>query len=163
MDIALTHRFDHPIADVWAMMHDPEAHIAKFTSMGHRDLEVIRQDVTDDTLDLVLRRTVEIDVPSVAKKFITPTNTVTSTDHWERRSDTECGGHYEVDIKGVPVESHGVTELVADGDGTSYTVTLTVKVKVPLVGDKVAKALRGQLEDQLRAEFAAGDAWLAAH
>ena len=163
MDIALTHHFDHPIADVWAMMHDPAAHVAKFESMGHKDLEVISEELTDTSLDLQIRRTVEIEVPSVAKKFITPTNTVTSTDHWERRSDGECGGHFEVDIKGVPVESKGTTLLVADDDGAGcrYDVTLQVKVKVPLVGEKVAGALRGQLEDQLRSEFAAGDTWLS--
>lgn len=164
MDIALTHHFDHPIDAVWAMMHDPAAHVAKFESMGHRDLEVLREDVGDDALDIEIRRNVEIDVPGIARKFITPSNTVTSTDRWERRSDTELGGHFEIDIKGVPVESKGTTHVVPHPDGgCRYDVTLQVKVKVPLVGEKVAQALRGQLEDQLKAEFTAGDAWLAGH
>jgi hypothetical protein len=50
---------------------------------------------------------------------------------------------------------------VADGTGCTYTVRLDVKVKVPLVGDRIAKALRPQLEAQLAQEFEAAEAWLA--
>lgn len=53
--------------------------------------------------------------------------------------------------------------MVPDGDGALYTVDLKVKVKVPLIGEKVAGALKGQLSEQMDQEFAAGDAWLAAH
>lgn len=163
MELSFTHRFDRPIDDVWAMVHDPESHIAKFTSMGHRDLEVISQEQTDSSLDLTIRRTVSVEVPSIASKFIKPENTVTSTDHWERAADGSCSGHYEVDIKGAPAETKGTTSLKADGDGTAYTVKLDVRVKVPMVGDRIAKALKPQLEKQMHEEFAASDAWMASH
>ncbi len=160
--MTLTHRFAHPIDAVWAMLHDPESHVAKFTGMGHRDLEIVSSASTDDSLDLTIRRTVELEVPSVAKKLITPTNTVTSTDHWARESATRLAGSYEVDIKGVPAETRGTTAVVADGaDACTYTIELEVKVKVPLIGEKVAGALKPQLTEQIEAEFAAGDTWLA--
>ena len=162
MDITLTHRFEHSIDDIWSMLHDVDAHVAKFDHMGHRDIEVVSSTVEDDAIDVTLRRVVEIDVPSVARKFLQPTNTVTSVDHWERDADG-CRGHYEVDIKGVPVESRGTTSVKADGDGCVYTVDLMVKVKVPLIGEKIAGALRGQLEDQVRSEFTACEAWLESH
>ena len=160
----MSHHFDRPADEVWEMFHDPESHVAKFTSMGHRDLEVLEQTITDRTLDLTIRRTVELEVPSIAKKLLSPSNTVTSTDHWEQRADGTCGGHYSVDIKGVPIQTTGSTTLVDDGaGGCDSTVQLTVKVKVPMVGEKVAGALRPQLEAQLEAEFAASEAWLAEH
>lgn len=160
----MAHHFDHPAERVWEMFHDPASHIAKFTTMGHRDLEVLEEARTDDTLDLTIRRTVELEVPSIAKRVITPTNTVTSVDHWERRADGTYGGHYSVDIKGVPAKTSGRTNLVeADDGGADYTVELEVKVSVPLIGEKVAGALRPQLEAQLEAEFAACETWLAAH
>ena len=161
MEITFTHRFSVPVDDVWAMVHDPESHVAKFTRMGHTDIEVLAQEVTDSSLDLTIRRQVEMEIPSIAAKFLSPKNTVTSTDHWERAGDGSCSGHFSVDIKGAPAESKGTTKLVADGDGTAYTVTLDVKVKVPLVGDKVAKALKPQLERQMHEEFEAAEAWLA--
>ena len=66
MDLTLSHHFDADIDTVWAMVHDPQSHIAKFESMGHRDLEVLDEQVTDDALDLTLKRIVEIEVPSIA-------------------------------------------------------------------------------------------------
>lgn len=163
MQFTLSHRFDRSIDDVWAMLRDPASHVAKFTSMGHRDLEVLDEQATDDSLDLTIRRLVDIDVPSVAAKFVKPTNTVTSVDHWARQADGTLAGHYEVDIKGVPATTKGTTSVVPDGDGALYSVTLDVKVKVPVVGDRVAKALRPQLEAQMGEEFAACDTWLAEH
>jgi hypothetical protein len=67
-----------------------------------------------------------------------------------------------VDIKGVPAKTSGRTRLVAAPDGgADYTVELEVKVSVPLIGEKVAGALRPQLEAQLESEFAACETWLA--
>lgn len=161
MELTFTHRFDRSIDEVWAMVHDPASHVAKFTRMGHRDLEVVDEVVTDSSLDLTIRRQVDIDVPSVAAKFISPSNTVTSVDHWERAADGTLSGHYSVDIKGAPAETRGTTAVRPDGDGSLYTVVLDVKVKVPLVGDRVAKALRPQLEHQMEQEFEAAEAWLS--
>lgn len=163
MEISFTHRFARPVDDVWAMFHDPAAHVAKFERMGHTDLEVLDEQVTDDAIDLTIRRQVTVEVPSIAAKFISPSNTVTSHDHWQRDDADTCRGHYTVDIKGAPAETKGTTRLVADGDGCTYTVALDVRVKVPLVGDKVAKALRPQLEAQMQQEFDAAEAWLEAH
>jgi len=164
MKLTVSHHFDLPLDTVWAMFHDPDSHVAKFEAMGHKDLEVLESKVGDDTLDLTIRRTVELEVPSVAKKILSPTNTVTSTDHWERKADGSAGGHYSVDIKGVPAKTSGVTKLVAASDGGSdYTVELEVKVGVPLIGEKIAGALKPQLQKQMEAEFEACDAWLADH
>jgi hypothetical protein len=65
-------------------------------------------------------------------------------------------------MDGVPQRTKGTTSLTANDDGTThYEVEIDVSVKVPLIGDKIAKASKGELEKQLNAEFAAGDAWLA--
>ena len=162
MKLALEHRFTHPVDAVWAMVHDPESHVAKFAAMGHRDIEVVASEVTPSSLDLTLRRQVDMDVPAVAAKLLQPTNTVTSVDHWTRAGDGTLAGRYEVAIKGVPAETRGVTSVVAAGDDAcTYAIELDVKVKVPLVGDRIAKALRPQIEAQVRQEFDACETWLA--
>ena len=161
MKISAIHQFDYPAATVWEMLHNPDSHVAKFARMGHSDIEVVSSEVTDTTLDIVLVRQVEMDIPSVAKKFLQPTNTVTSTDRWEDRGDGTYGGHFSVDIKGAPAESKGITKLVPINDvACEYTLEVAVKVKVPLVGEKIAGALRPQLETQLQGEFEAAEAWL---
>lgn len=164
MDISLTHHFDRPFADVWAMLLDPEAHVAKYQHMGHRDVEVQKAVPGDDALEITIVRQVDIDVPGVAKKFINPSNTVTSKDRWDRAEDGSGRGRSDVEIKGVPVQSTGSASLVDDGaGGCDYTIDLAVKVKVPMIGEKVAGALRPQLEAQIESEFAASEAWLADH
>ena len=164
MDISLSHHFDRPFADVWAMLLDPDAHVAKYEHMGHREVVVQEAVPGDDTLHITIVRQVDIDVPGIAKKFINPSNTVTSKDRWDLSSDGSARGHSDVEIKGVPVQSTGSASLVDDGaGGCDSTIQLAIKVKVPMVGEKVAGALRPQLEAQIRAEFAASEAWLAEH
>jgi len=164
MDLSSSHHFDRPFADVWAMLLDPDAHVAKYQHMGHRDVEVAASEASDDGFAITIVRQVDIDVPGIAKKFINPSNTVTSKDQWSLDGDGSASGKTEVDIKGVPVQSSGKATLSDDGDGgCDYQVELSVKVKVPMVGEKVAGALKPQLQEQLEAEFAAADAWLADH
>ena len=162
MKMTMTHDFDHPIDEVWAMFSDAAAHVAKFEAMGHRDLEVIEEESSDDGLRMVIKRVTDLDVPSIAKKVLPSSPTVTTDDVWKDHGDGTYGGHFAVQMDGVPQRTKGTTSLTANDDGTThYEVEIDVSVKVPLIGDKIAKASKGELEKQLNAEFAAGDAWLA--
>jgi hypothetical protein len=164
MQIKKHHTFDAPIDRVWAMFHDPDSHVTKFEKMGHHGVTVTEQDLTDDSLRIVITRQVDIEgIPGFAKKFIKPTNTVISDDRWERRSETECGGEFTLDTKGVPMAIKGQTSATADGDRTDYEVVVELKVNVPLVGGKLEGFGKGIVDKQLDEEFALGDAWLAAH
>lgn len=164
MEITRTHTFDHPIERCWQMFRDPDSHVAKFEAMGHRDLEVIEQERTDTSLRLVIERMVDVEVPGFAKKVIKPTNLLRSTDVWTDRGDGTYGGTFELETKGVPIETRGRTRLTPDGaDRTSYEVTIDLKVKVPLIGGKIADFSKGIIDKQLEQEFQLGDAWLAEH
>ncbi|MBK7322091.1 MAG: DUF2505 domain-containing protein [Candidatus Microthrix sp.] len=162
MKMTMTHDFDHPIDEVWAMFSDPAAHVAKFEAMGHRDIEVIEEESSDDGLRMVIKRVTDLDVPSIAKKVLPSSPTVTTDDVWKDHGDGTYGGHFDVTMDGVPQKTKGTTLITSNDDGTThYEVEIDVSVKVPLIGDKIAKASKGELEKQLNAEFAAGDAWLA--
>src|SRR5690606_40842965 len=63
MEMTQVHTFEHPIAKCWEMFHDPDSHVAKFTAMGHRDLEVIETDRRDGHLRIVIDRVVDVEVP----------------------------------------------------------------------------------------------------
>ena len=54
---------------------------------------------------------------------------------------------------------------LAPGDGTcTHDVTITMNVKVPIVGGKIADwAGKNDVKRTLDAEFGFGDEWLAAH
>ena len=103
-------------------------------------------------------------IPSFAKKFIKPRNTVVSIDDWNDFGDGTFGGTFTLDTHGVPVDIKGQTLLVANGDDKSdYTVTIDIKVSVPLIGGKLENFSKGIVNAQMDEEFRLGDAWLAEH
>jgi hypothetical protein len=163
MDFHDEHTFDAPIDDVWAMFRDPQSHLRKFEGMGHRDIEVLESSADDDSFHLVIRRVVDVDLPGFARRVLKPTNTVTTTDDWRRLPDGSCAGTQQVDTAGAPVRISASTTLTPAGERTTYGVDVHVEVKVPLIGGKLADWAKGMVRDQLDAEFAAGDAWLAEH
>ena len=163
MEIRASHHFDRPLAEVWAMFLDPDAHVGKYAEMGHHDIRILSAEPGDDSLRISIVRKVDGDVPAIARKFIKPSNTITTTDRWQRDAAGGYTGHSKVDVRNVPVAASAEATLVADedGEGCTYKVVLSVALKVPLVGERIAGAMRPQLTEQLNAEFVACDAWLA--
>ena len=163
MQIVKRHTFDAPIAECWAMFSDPKSHIAKFEGMGHIGVTVLEKKKTKKNLHLQITREVEIDgVPGFARKFVKPQNTVVSVDDWNDFGDGTYGGTFTIDTQGVPMSVEGKTLLEANGDETNYTVTIELKVNVPLIGGKLADFGKGIVSAQLEDEFRLGDAWLSA-
>lgn len=164
MQIVKKHTFEAPIADCWAMFSDPKSHIAKFEGMGHIGVTVLEKKKTKKNLHIKVTREVEIDgVPGFARKFVKPQNTVVSVDDWNDLGDGTYGGTFTIDTQGVPMSVEGKTLLEANGDETNYTVTIELKVNVPLIGGKLADFGKGIVSAQLEDEFRLGDAWLASH
>ena len=164
VDVSRTHTFDAPIEKVWAMFRDPASHVAKFEAMGHREIEVLDQESTADSFRIELKRLVDLELPGFAKKFLKPTNTVTSTDTWKDNGDGTYGGTFVLEAPGTPMETSGTTHISPDGKRTRYEVSISVKVKVPLVGGKIENYAKGAVvEPQLETEFRLGDEWLASH
>lgn len=158
-----THDFEATIDRCWAMFHDPLSHVAKFSAMGHRELEVVETEVDDDRLRIVIDRLVDVDVPSFARKVFQPTNRVRSVDEWVRKDERTCAGTFELSTKGVPVQISGTTVLREAGAVSRYQVDVEVTVKVPVIGRRVAEVARSIVEQQLVDEFRLGDEWLATH
>jgi len=164
MDLTDTHTYDAPIDAVMDMFADEEAVTARYASMGHRDIEVLECERTDDSLVVKTSRVVDVDLPGFAKKVLKPTNTMVQTDEWTAVDGGDWDGTFKVDVAGSPVELSGKMRMTPDGEQTDSTVTITMNVKVPLVGGKIADwAGKNEVRTTLAAEFAAGDAWLAGH
>lgn len=164
MEFTGRHTFEAPVERVWEMFQDKDAHLAKFESMGHRDIEVLEHDLNDDRFRLVVSRSVTVELPGFARKVLQPTNTVVSTDVWEDKGDGTYGGSFTVETPGAPIHSKGRTALRSDGaERTAYEVHVELTVKVPIIGGKIANWAKGDVEKQLTMEFDAGDAWLAEH
>ncbi len=162
MKHSATHTFAAPIERCWAMFTDEAAHVAKFESMGHRDIEVLDCTFTDGVFRIKIQRLVDVDLPGFAKKVLKPTNTVVSIDEWRDHGDGTYGGTFELDTPGAPVEIKGTTQLTPQDATTLYAVAFELKVSVPIIGGKISNWAGGDAEKQLEMEFEAGDSWLAA-
>jgi uncharacterized protein YndB with AHSA1/START domain len=165
MEVTRTHTFTAPIAKVWKMFCTPEAHVAKFEAMGHRQLEVVETEKSKERFFIELKRLVDVDLPGFAKKVIQPTNTVISRDEWCDNGDGTYGGTFTLEAPGTPMSTTGKTLIEKDGaKQTLYTVKIDFRVKVPLIGGKIESYGRDHIVvPQLETEFELGDQWLAEH
>lgn len=155
--------FDAHIDKVWAMFCNPDSHVTKFTAMGHREIEVLESESTDDTVHIVVKRVVDMDLPGFAKKVLSPSNTVVTTDDWHRNADGSADGSQVIEIQGAPVAVKTKTRIYAGGERTEYEVDVALSVKVPLIGGKLSDWSRGMVSKQVEQEFTAGESWLASH
>ena len=164
MELQGSHTYTAPIEAVVAMLGDAEATTTKYTGMGHRDVQIAECGETDGVLRIRSSRVVDVDLPGFAKKVLKPTNTMAQTDEWRPRGDGSWDGTFDVDVQGSPIHISGTMRLVPGDGTTTHEVKISVEVKVPMIGGKIADwAGKNDVRRTLDAEFAAGDAWLAAH
>lgn len=156
------HVYDAPIDQVWAMYRDPAAHVAKFERLGHKNLEVVEEESSEDAARIVISRDVTFDLPGFAKRVLKPTNRVTSVDEWRANGDGTYAGTFTTETRGAPVRIDGTTSLEPDGeDRTRFSVEVEVRIDVPVIGGRLSRWAEGDVEDTFRNEFEAGDKWLA--
>ena len=164
MELKGSHTYRSPLDAVLAMLADPAAITAKFEGLGHRDVQVLECDRHDSSLRIRTSRVVDVQLPSFARKFLKPTNTMVQTDDWHAAPDGGWDGAFNIEVTGSPVHISGTMRLTPDGGTCTHDVTLDVTVKVPLVGGKIADwAAKGDVQRNLDGEFAFGDSWLAEH
>ena len=159
MEFNASHRYDRPLDQVSAMFLDPEAHVGRYTLMGHSDIEILQVETGDDVLDLKTIRTVEGEVPKMAQRMISSTNTVTTTDRWERVGGVFTGRSM-IEASNVPGTATIAAAIDPAGEtACTYTIDLTLNLKVPLIGDRFVTLLRPQVMEIVDAEFEAWDRW----
>lgn len=164
MGVSDRHTYEAPIDVVQAMFADEAAIRAKYEGMGHREVDITECTRTDDGLTIRSTRVVEVDLPGFAKRVMKPVNTMTQVDRWTDDGSGGWTGTFDVDVQGAPVKLSGTMTLTPADGACVHEVTMSMDVKVPLVGGKVRDwAEKNDVPKTLAAEFAAGDAWLADH
>jgi hypothetical protein len=144
-----------PVDAVMAMFRDETATVARYESMGHRDVKVLELTSNDDAVRIVSSRVVDVELPGFAKKALKPTNTMQQTDEWHRQGDGSWSGTFAVDVQGAPVRIDGTMRLTPEAEGARHEVTLDLQVKIPLIGGKVADWVgKNDAQRTLDAEFA---------
>jgi hypothetical protein len=164
MELKGSHTYNAPIDRVLAMFADPDAAAAKYEGMGHRHVQILECAREGPVLRLRSSRIVDVDVPSFARKVLKPTNTMLQTDEWREVPDGAWHGTFNVEVKGAPVRISGSTRLTPIDGSCRHEVTISVSVRVPLVGGRIATwVANNDVRRTLDSEAAFGDRWLAEH
>lgn len=163
MKVSTTHTYAATPEAVFATMTTPDVLVEKYTSLGHRDITILDHAVRKGAVSVRSRRTVPMQVPGFAKRFLSPTNTVEQHDQWSAPApDGSRTGTWEVSAKGVPVKVHGTLRLTPVKGGTVVEMTGEVTSSVPLVGGKLASFVGDDVLRTMHAEEEFNDGHLAA-
>jgi hypothetical protein len=164
MDLKGSQTYNAPVDAVLAMFRDPEATVAKYESMNHREVTVLECTETHGVLRIRSSRVVDVDVPGFAKRVLKPTNTMRQTDEWQKRKDGSWEGTFDVEVQGAPIHISGTMSLTPEGSKSIHEVTINVNVKIPIIGGRIADwAGKNDVRRSLDGEFAFNTQWLAEH
>src|SRR5262245_58130869 len=130
---------------LYKFLSDPATARARSEAFGERDIQV-----TEVGGVVTNKRMVEAEVPSFAKKFLTPMNLVTEVKRWNAATKT---AELTVDIQGAPVKLTGTIRITPSGTGSEYTTDFTATCKIPLIGGQLEKHINGVTEQGMRREY----------
>jgi hypothetical protein len=149
--------FEATADEVYAMLTDPVFREHAGRAVGALSLEVSVEETADGrvvTVDMVQPTE---GVPSFARKFAGDTTRVIQVETWS--SPTEAT--VTVSTPGRPTDLRGTYCLETDGGLTTQAFEGELKVKVPLIKDKLEKLMAQLYVEGRDREQAAGAAWLA--
>jgi hypothetical protein len=149
--------YDAPMADVDAMLMDPEFRERACEAQG-----AIRQtvSVTEDSggVTVVVDQVQNAEgIPGFARKFVGEEINLIQTESW---FDAE-NARVEVVIPGKPGEMAGTINLSESGGVTTERVEMDIKVNIPLVGGKIENLIADLLRKALKSENAVGRDYLS--
>ena len=156
MKVTHTATYDAPLDEVYEMLTDPE-----FRRYAARATGVLRADVTvEDSTD---GRVVTIDqdqptegVPAFARKFAGETTRAVVVETWSSPEHATL----RVQTPGRPADVSGGYELSERDGRTTQAFTGEVKVKVPLIKDKLEKLMAELFVEGRDKDQAVAAAWL---
>jgi hypothetical protein len=96
-------------------------------------------------------------IPSFARKLVGDEIQIVQEETWTSANHADV----MVTIPGKPGDMKGTADIAQVGDDVVETITLTVKVGIPLVGGKIEDLIAGLLSKAFRAENKVGVKWLA--
>ena len=159
MTTRLTHAltYDAPLAAVAAMLADPA-----FRTEVCRQTGAVRHDVTIEGAGAGMH--VPIDqaqpadgVPQVARRFVGDEINYVQVERWSAPDRADI----TVNTPGKPGEIAGTVALAESGGTTTETVTMDVKVGIPLVGGKIEALVVDMLKAALTVENRTGRDYLS--
>lgn len=139
-------RYPFPAHAVVQVFGNKNYFIQKYTGAGASSIEVLDEQHNDGKTRIAVSRHVDIDVdvPAFARKFVPDTITVVQIDSWDQAA---LRGNLDIQFKGMPAVVKCDMTLTDDDEGSCVLqLNFSVKINVPLIGDKLAKVLGADLK-----------------
>lgn len=152
--------YDVPLDAVWGMITRQDYWDEKYSALGATQVVWETFVASEDSFTYTSVRNVPAELPSVAKKIVGDTNTVTTTEKWSRAGDS-ASATIEIHVKNVPGGTTGTMEMSESDGRTTWSFDFDTKVSIPMVGGKLEGIMNDQTGDQLAQEKAFNDQWLA--
>ena len=152
-----TASFEAPPDVVYAMLTDPAFREHAAAAVGATSVDVSVERADDRcvvTVDMVQPTE---GVPSFARKFAGETTRVIQVETWTSPEEASV----TVSTPGRPTDLRGSYRLESGDGGTTQHFEGELKVKVPLIKDKLERLMAQLYVEGREREQAAGAAWLA--
>ncbi|MCZ3389796.1 MAG: DUF2505 domain-containing protein [Actinomycetia bacterium] len=158
----MTHTYDYSVSpsallDALANLDYLAARSKRFGGVGAPTTEH-----ADDSVAITAVRQLPMDKIPVAIKGLVGDGQITQVDTWSSLPDAAGTllGTWRADLGTAPANISGDYSIEATSDGSSYSCTVNVKVKVPFVGGKIEQQVRSYLDDLITKEQDFLDDWL---
>lgn len=150
--MSVSYEFDHDVQTVYETLTEPQFLVDRCLALGELSAECeVEED--EETTVVTLVREVSRDLPRVLAKLFDAVQVTDMVETW--RPDGEgWRGTWELDVRGQPVTVTARFQLEPTSTGSRYTVSHSVKAKIPLVGKQVEKYILGQTASGARDELA---------
>ena len=150
--MSLEYKVAHPIDEVFELLTDPDFLVERSISIGEDSADAEIEEDEDGKVYVKMTREVTRDLPSFLAKLFSAKQKLTMEETWQQVGDNWLGkGEYTVE--GQPVNIKTDITLKSDGSGCVYTIKYNPKAKIPMIGGKVEKYIKGNCEDGTRKEM----------
>jgi len=150
--------YEAPLEDVAAMLADKAFREEVCVATQAIRYAVTVDGVQGDPMKVRIEYTQPTEgIPSFAKKFVGSETDIVQSETWTSPEH----GDIRVTIPGKPGEMVGTAVLTEKDGVTTETVTLDIKVRIPVVAGRIEGLIGKILGSALRAENRTGAAWLA--
>ena len=159
----MTQAISAPVDAVDAALVDPDflTRMAELPKLG--SAEVVSNERDGDTVKLQVRYLFQADLSPKVTKFVDPEKLTWVEDSTIDLSSHETSCVIRPDNYANMLEGSYSAVITAAGSGSVRTVTGQIKVRIPLLGSKVEKAIIGGLEENAEAQTQVLTEFLSAH
>lgn len=144
----MTHTLDYPVTatellDALGNLDYLAARSERFGGVGTPAVEA-----SEDGVVITSVRQLPMDKIPSAIKGLVGDGQITQVDTWSRepRPDGSLSGSWRADLGSAPADIGGDYAIATTGDGSTYSCSINVKVKVPFIGGKIEQQVRGYLD-----------------